>query len=116
MGSFKFTHHLPAGPVLITPVPAKGAECASRVPLPVTIAWEPVTTSAFGLPLKIVAYEVIVENDADVTLDFKFPANIRELTVPDGLLKPGADYIFEVLAIEEGKNQTITEGCFSTAR
>ena len=58
----------------------------------------------------------VVENDADVTLDFKFPADILQLTVPDGLLKPGADYIFEVLAVAEGGNQTITEGCFSTAK
>jgi hypothetical protein len=116
VGSFRFTHRLPAGPVLITPVPAKGAECANNVPLPVTVAWEPVTTSAFGLPINIVGYEVIVENEDDVTLDFKFPANIHELTIPNGLLRPGAEYNFEVLAIAEGKNQTITESCFTTAR
>jgi hypothetical protein len=116
LGSARFTHDLPAGPELITPVPASGAECARAVPLPVTVAWEPVTTSTTGLPLHIVGYEVIVENDADVTLDFKFPAHTLQLTVPDGLLDPGARYIFEVLAVAEGGNQTITEGCFTTAR
>ncbi|MGH8863959.1 MAG: hypothetical protein ACREVZ_04860 [Burkholderiales bacterium] len=115
-GNAVFTHDIPAGPELITPVPASGAECARRVPLPVLIAWEPVATSAFGLPLEIVGYEVIVENDDGLNFDVKFPADIEELTVPDGLLEPATDYIFEVLAVEEGGNQTITEGCFRTAR
>jgi len=114
-GSAEFTHEIPAGPVLITPVPLNGAECARRVPLPVVIAWEPVMTSAFDLPLDIVGYEVIVEND-DVNFDVKFPAAILELTVPDGLLEADTDYLFEVLAVAEGGNQTITEGCFKTAR
>jgi hypothetical protein len=116
VGSAEFSHDLPAGPALITPVPASGAECARRVPLPVVIAWNPVTRSIHGEPLNIVGYELIVENDDDVNFDVKFPANILELTVPNGLLKPGTDYIFEVLAVEEGGNQTITEGCFRTAR
>jgi hypothetical protein len=37
------------------------------------------------------------------------------VTVPNELLEPGTEYTFEVLAIEEGGNQTITEGCFVTA-
>ena len=97
-------------------MPASGADCARRVPLPVVIAWEPVTTSISGLPLDIKGYELIVENDKDLNFDVKFPAGIHELTVPNGLLKPATDYIFEVLAVEEGGNQTITEGCFRTAR
>ncbi len=116
LGSAEFSHDIPAGPILITPVPVGGADCARHVPLPVVIAWEPVATSYKGLPLKIVGYELIVENEIDVNFDVKFPADIRELTVPAGLLEPGADYIFEVLAVAEGGNQTITEGCFRTAR
>ena len=115
VGSDRFTHNIPAGPNLITPVPVGDAECARRVPLPVLIAWDAVTTSIEGTPLDIVGYEVIVEND-DVNFDVKFPADVLELTVPDGLLEPGTDYIFEVLAIEKSGNQTITEGCFRTAR
>ena len=115
-GRAEFTHDIPAGPELITPVPTGNAECARRVPLPILIAWEPVTTSRVGKPLKIVGYELIVENDDDLTFDAKFPADILELTVPDGLLKPGSDCIFKVLAIEESGNQTISEGCFRTAR
>ena len=116
-GSAEFTHDIPAGPVLITPVPAVGADCARRVPMPVTIAWEPVTTSIANLPIEIKGYEVIVESEElPLNFDVKFPADVLQLTVPDGLLKPATDYIFEVLAVEEGGNQTITEGCFRTAR
>ena len=35
--------------------------------------------------------------------------------VPAEFLEAGTDYVFEVLAIEEGGNQTISEGCFTTA-
>jgi hypothetical protein len=114
VGSDRFTHDIPAGPVLITPVPVGDAECARRVPLPVLIAWDAVTTSIDSLALDIVGYGVIVEND-DVNFDVKFPADVLEMTVPNGLLEPGTDYLFEVLAIEESGNQTITEGCFRTA-
>jgi hypothetical protein len=34
--------------------------------------------------------------------------------VPAEFLSPGTEYAFEVLAIEEGGNQTITESCFVT--
>jgi hypothetical protein len=37
------------------------------------------------------------------------------LTVPAELLEPGTEYEFEVLAIAENGNQTITETCFVTA-
>jgi len=35
--------------------------------------------------------------------------------VPAEFLQPDTHYVFEVLAIAEGGNQTITEGCFDTA-
>ncbi len=74
------------------------------------------TTSIDGNPLNIVGYEVIVEND-DLNFDVKFPAGTNPmLMIPDGLLQPRTAYIFEVLAVEESGNQTITEGCFTTAR
>lgn len=98
------------------PVPARGAECAQNLPADgVMIAWNPVTQSAFGDPLEIVRYEVIVEND-ELNFDVKFPATTGTmLSVSPQLLQPGTDYIGEVLAIEESGNQTITEFCFSTA-
>lgn len=66
------------------------------------------------MPIEIVGDEVIVEN-VDMNFDVKFRADVLELTVPNGLLQPGTEYIFDVLAIEESCNQTITEGFFTTA-
>jgi hypothetical protein len=114
-GSADFTHDIPAGPVLITPVPDPREDCADNVPRPVVISWLPVTTSIFGDPLNITGYEVIIENEIDTTFDVHLPASVgTTLTVSPELLPPHHDYIFEVLAIEEGGNQTITEGCFTT--
>ena len=115
-GSVPFTHDLPAGPVLVTPQSSSQTDCARNVPRPVVIAWNPVTTSHTGEPLEIVRYEVIVEND-DINFDVKFPATTGTLlTVSPELLEANTEYLFEVLAIEAGGNQTITEGCFTTAR
>ncbi len=115
IGNAKFSHDVPAGPELVSPVPAAGQECATDVPLPAVIEWDPVTMSIEDEPIDIVAYEVIVEND-DVNFDVVLPASAGTMvTVPAEVLEPGTDYIFEVLAIEEGGNQTITEGCFRTA-
>jgi hypothetical protein len=60
-------------------------------------------------------HEVIVEG-GDLNFDVVIPAAAGTMvTVPPEVLEPGADYLFEVLAIEKGGNQTITEGCFATA-
>jgi len=110
-----FSHSVPAGPEVLSPVGPKG-DCAVDVPIPVVVAWNPVTTSYFGDPIDIKGYEVIVENEIDTNFDVHMPAEQgTQLTVSSEVLKPGHDYIFEVLAIETGGNQTITEGCFSTA-
>jgi len=115
IGRAEFTHVLPAGPVIVTPVPSKD-ECATGVAIPVVIAWEPVTTSYFGLPLEVVEYEVIVEGEDAIIFDVHLRAEAgTQVTVPTELLEPGTEYKFEVLAIEEGGNQTITETCFVTA-
>ena len=114
LGRVEFTHRLPAGPVIITPVPDIG-ECARDVPIPAVIAWEPVTTSYFGQPLRVVEYEVIIEGE-DSTYDVHIPAGpTPQVTVSPEVLEPGTEYDFEVLAIEEGGNQTITESCFVTS-
>jgi hypothetical protein len=109
-GAAQFTHNIPAGPQIVMPKAGGGEECAQNVPLPVVIAWNDVTTSIEGEPLEIVGYEVIVGEDVfDVHLEG------TTVTVPSELLKPGTEYAFEILAIERGGNQTITETCFVTA-
>ncbi len=116
LGSAEFTHDIPARPEVLTPLPTGGRRCARDVPQPVVIAWNPVVSSLFGEPLDIVRYEVIVEND-DMNFDAKFPATTGTLlTVSPELLEPGTEYAFEILAVEASGNQTIAEGCFTTAR
>lgn len=111
-GSDRFTHKIPAGPEVVLPGP--GEECAEGVAIPATISWLPVAETILGGAVTIVGYEVIVERGGNI-LDVRLPATASEMTVPAEFLHPGADYLFEVLAIEASGNQTITEGCFSTA-
>ena len=92
-------------------------ECAENVPIPVVIDWNEVTTNIDGDPIDIEAYEVIVERRGDdLNFDVIMSADLgTALTVPAELLEPGTEYEFEVLAIAENGNQTITETCFVTA-
>jgi hypothetical protein len=68
-----------------------------------------VTTTIEDEPVDVVEYQVLV---GDV-LDARTAGTA--LTVPDGLLEEGTAYNFEVLAIADNGNQTLTEGCFVTA-
>ena len=117
IGSAELTHVIPAGPVLIEPLPAPGEDCAADVPVDdAVIAWEPVTTTIQGSPdITIAGYQVIVEDEtAGLELAMTVNAATTAITVPAEFLSSGAEYAFEVLAIEEGGNQTITESCFVT--
>lgn len=115
-GEATFTHVIPAGPVIVSPEEGDVVD-----PNDLVIEWEPVTGKIAGSgALVIVAYQVIVErtdNDqlgaARRIFDIKLPATsdpIQSVTVPAEFLESGAEYKFEVLAIEAGGNQTISEG------
>jgi hypothetical protein len=108
-----FSHDVPAGPEVTAPPQPGNDTCPQGVSIPATIAWNPVTEDIEGEPIEIVRYEVIVEDDA-LVFDIFLPGGATEVTVPAEFLTPATDYIFEVLAIEPGGNQTITEGCFTT--
>ena len=112
VGTAEFSHDIPAGPVIVSPAP--GAVCAQNVAIPVVIDWDPVLLDIDGDPLPVVKYEVIVEN-ATSHLSMHLAGDVTQLTVPAEFFETGTGYTFEVLAIEEGGNQTITEGCFTTA-
>ena len=117
IGSAELTHVVPAGPVVLEPLPAPGEDCAAGVAVgDAVIAWEPVTTTIQGSPnVSIVAYQVIVEDEAaGRELAVMVDAATNAITVPAEFLTAGTEYEFEVLAIEEGGNQTITESCFVT--
>ncbi len=110
----EFSHDLPTGPHITSPEIPGEDECAEDVADPVEIAWDPVTETTEGDPIEITGYEVIVEGDDVEVFDVILPADATSVTVPAGLLLPGTEYEFEVLAIAENGNQTITETCFVT--
>ena len=105
-GTGQFTHAIPAGPTNVV---------AALNGNSLVISWNPVTGPPDGfpdLPITIVGYQVIV-GSFQVTI----PATTTPLqvTVPPEFVAslPGGENLFEVLAIEVGGNQTITEGSFT---
>jgi hypothetical protein len=119
IGEAELTHTVPAGPEIVAPVPEPGADCAEDVLVDfAVIEWYPVEETIFGSPeVEIEAYQVIVETEEDPPrqMDLIVPADTTMVTVPPEILDPGTEYKFEILAIEESANQTITESCFVTA-
>jgi fibronectin type III domain protein len=106
-GKARLTHAIPEGPEIIAP-----SEGAVTNPANTVITWEPVEDPPGS---EIVEYQVIVERHNPLRV---FQMNVLAATtsvkVPPEFLEPGTDYNFEVLAIEAGGNQTITEGSFRT--
>jgi len=116
-GTAKLTHKVPAGPEIISP--EDGAIVPHNAPL--LIRWKKVTGPILPTlgPVKIVGYHALV---VDVTLPVLPPGKLKtsldadlsesETTflVPKQYLEPNRIYEFEILATEEGGNQTITEG------
>lgn len=112
-GKAVLNHVIPNGPVVESPEEGEVLNAGS----PVVIDWDPVTGlfpgSAPGLD--IVAYQVIVEQAKPQSVrifSITVPAATTQVTLPPELIQPGAEYKFEVLAIDAGGNQTITEGSF----
>jgi hypothetical protein len=112
------THVIPAGPVLLSP--AEGA----TVPTTGLVArWSPVTKDLDGNDLTIIAYQLIIEKDTPPhphmigkpsSLSMYLPPSVTSVAVPDALLEAGTPYDWEVLAIEESGNQTLSSGSFQT--
>jgi hypothetical protein len=104
LGKAALTHAVPDGPVVDVDLGP-----------PLVIRWEQVTARHPDFPpgdITIVAYQVIVDSFQVTVPDTGAPDYV--VTVPPEFvesLEPG-EHGFEVLAIEEGGNQTITEGSF----
>ena len=116
-GKAWLTHDIPEGPRLVSP--AEGA----TVPIRGVVAdWEPVSETITGKPVRIIAYQLIVEKDVEphphmigkFGLSMYLPPSVTSVDVPDGLLEPGTAYNWEVLAIERSGNQTLSSGSFKT--
>lgn len=114
-GTAMLTHNLADGPELVSPL--EGGDPVD--PNNAVVMWEPVEDPSGG---PIIAYQVLVvqlESDfpaiPKVTLDVMMPATATSLAVPPGFLFPDTEYEWEVLAIEESGNQTLSSTFFKTA-
>ena len=111
------THDIPAGPRLV--FPTRGATVPVRG---VVMRWRPVTRTITGARVRIVAYQLIVEQDTEphphmigkLGLSIYVPASVTSIAVPDGFLQPRTEYQWEVLAIEHSGNQTLSSSSFRT--
>ena len=117
VGNALLTHDIPQGPQLLSP--AEGA----TVPVNgVTASWSPVSKTITGKAVKIISYQLIIEKDVDphphmigkFGLSIYLPPSVTSIAVPDGFLEPGTAYKWEVLAIEQSGNQTLSSGSFRT--
>ena len=116
-GTATLTHDIPAGPVLVSP-----AEGAVVRDCELLVDWEPVSETIDGDPVTIISYQLIVEKDEEPDpnmigkrgLSMYLPATTTEITLPEGFLEARTAYDWEVLAIEEGGNQTLSSGSFRT--
>lgn len=119
LGTAWLTHDIPAGPVLVAP--AEGSLVKTNGDL--LMKWKPVTKTIDGKPVKIISYQLIIEKIQDPhphmigkinTLSMYLSPSITSMRVPKEFLESGVDYDWEVLAIEESGNQTLSSGKFST--
>lgn len=113
-GAARLTHHLAAGPGLVSPVEGS----APQDPGSTVMRWHRVPPPQRD---RIIGYEVIVERETQdralpvVTLDVMMPPSATRLRVPRGFLRAGTEYAWEVLAVERSGNQTLSSSTFTTS-
>jgi hypothetical protein len=112
------THAIPAGTELLSPQ----ADVVVSAEDDLLVRWTPVTKTITGANVKIIAYQLIIDKDEDPHkhmigkrgLSMYLPASVTSIIVPKGVLEPKAKYNWEVLAVEESGNQTLSSSAFST--
>lgn len=114
-GIAPLTHDIPAGPLLVGPHIDGGLVD----PDDAVVSWEPVAPPN-GSP--IVGYEVLIVLSQTglpalpkIALNVMMPPTATSLAVPPGFLRRDTVYEWEVLAIEEGGNQTLSSSFLRTA-
>lgn len=117
-GTATLTHDIPKGTTLLSP-PDGGAVNVTDL----NFSWTAVNRTITGKPIRIIAYQLIVERDQPVhrnmigkrnSLSMYLPPNITNMKVPKEFFQPGVKYVWEVLAIEPSGNQTLSSASFST--
>ena len=117
-GTALLTHVIPAGPELLSPAAGATVPTIGQV-----ASWNAVTKTITGDDVTIVAYQLIIEQDGPPhphvignigSLSIYVPASVTSLPIPDGFLVPDTHYNWEVLAIEESGNQTLSSSDFTT--
>jgi hypothetical protein len=104
-GSATLTHDIPNGPDILAP-----EEDARLDANDVVIRWR---EGAQPAGVEITAYQVVVTRERPLrVLSVDLPGTVHRLTVPSEFLQPNTRYKFEVLAIDAGGNQTLTEQSF----
>lgn len=118
-GEAVLTHVLPALPQIIAPL-SDGGDPPVVDPNDLVIEWRPVTTRFIGDGLvEILEYQVILDQVDPLRGKIRralinLPASVTVLRVPPEFLRPDSQYEFEVLAMEESGNSTISVGGFVT--
>jgi hypothetical protein len=116
-GTALLTHDIPKGPKLVSPAEDARVRTTGQV-----AKWKPVSKTITGDPVRIIAYQLIIEKDVDphkhmigkFGLQMYLPPDVTKIEIPDGFLEPGTKYAWEVLAIERSGNQTLSSGAFRT--
>jgi hypothetical protein len=117
IGKAVLTHAIPEGVALLEP-----AEDAIVPLADLKMRWQGTGKALDGSGARLISYQLIVEKDEEPHvnmigkrgLSMYLPASVTEMTVPAAVLEPASAYKWEVLAIEESGNQTLTEGTFKT--
>jgi hypothetical protein len=115
-GRASLSHLIPEAPEVLSPLSRDDSPPVVN-PNMLIIEWEPVRNASDGSPIEVVGYEVIVEQvEPRRVLSMVLEASVTSLVVaPEFFVQRNAEHKFEVLAIAENGNQTITEGSFITA-
>lgn len=117
IGTAWLTHDIPQGTILLSPPDGGNVPYAN-----LNVAWTAVNRTIDGRPIRIIAYQLIVERDRPVHphmigkrngLSMYLSPDVTRMTVPKEFLQPGAKYNWEVLAIEPSGNQTLSSASFS---
>jgi len=98
------------------------AEDATVPTTGLVVSWSPVSETINGDPATIISYQLIVEKDevphphmiGKRGLSMYLAPTVTSVTIPDEFLEAGTVYDWEVLAIEESGNQTLSSSSFTT--